>query len=58
MWTKIIRIDPFGRINDESIHVVKYYKTKNDKEYYLFKYVPANNNGSRVNNLKNIIGIK
>lgn len=50
VWTKIIRINPFGRDNTESTHVVKYYKTEDKEEYYLFEYIMADNNGNIVNN--------
>lgn len=50
IWTKIIRINPFERDNTESTHIVKYYKTEDDKEYYIFEYIMADNNGNIVNN--------
>lgn len=50
MWTKIIRIKPYYNLNDECTHVVKYYKTKKDEEYYLFDYICADNNSAIVNN--------
>lgn len=50
IWAKVIRINPFGRSNSESTHVVKYYKTKKDEEYYIFEYVMADNNSTIVNN--------
>lgn len=50
IWTKIIRINPYSRDNTESVHVVKYYKTEEDEEYYLFEYIMADNNGRIVNN--------
>lgn len=50
IWTKIIRINPFGRNDSESTHVVKYYKTKYDEEYYIFEYVMADNNSTIINN--------
>lgn len=50
MWSKIIRIKPYDSLNDECTHLVKYYKTIKDEEYYLFDYICADNNSAAVNN--------
>ena len=49
VWTKIISIKPFYTRN-KSTHVVKYYKTESDEEYYIFEYIRADNNGNFVGN--------
>ena len=46
-WVKVISIDSN---NCKNTHVVKYYKTDSNQEYYLFEYVMACNNGTIVNN--------
>ena len=48
IWTKIITIFPLNA-NNKSTHLVKYYKTGSNEEYYVFEYVIADNNGSIVN---------
>jgi hypothetical protein len=48
-WTKIINIFPYATDNSKTTHIVKYYKTESDEEYYLFEYIMADNNGSIVN---------
>lgn len=47
-WCKIITIE-YG-CNNKSTHVVHYYITEDNEEYYLFDYIMADNNGSIVNN--------
>ncbi|HEY8890564.1 MAG TPA: hypothetical protein VIM70_09945 [Clostridium sp.] len=42
VWTKIISIYPLTK-NSKSTHLVKYYKTDLDEEYYIFKYIMSNN---------------
>lgn len=50
VWAKIISIFPLDSNNSKNTHVVKYYKTDSNEEYYLFEYVMACNNGTIVNN--------
>ena len=50
IWTKIISIFPLATNNTKSTHLVKYYKTESDEEYYIFEYIMAENNGCIVNN--------
>lgn len=44
IWAKIISIKPYINENPSN-HIVKYYKSYNDKEYYLFNYIIADKNG-------------
>ncbi len=50
IWTKIISIFPLATNNTKSTHLVKYYKTESDEEYFIFEYIMAENNGCIVNN--------
>lgn len=50
VWSRIITIYPLMANNNKSIHIVKYYKTKSDEEYYIFKYITADNNGLKIDN--------
>ncbi|MBC2580611.1 hypothetical protein [Clostridium sp. DJ247] len=50
VWTKIVTINPYPHHFESSYHVVKYYKTEDDEEYYLFEYIMADNKGAIVNN--------
>ncbi|MCB2292455.1 hypothetical protein LGK95_02730 [Clostridium algoriphilum] len=45
VWTKIISTYPYAKDNNRSTHLVKYYKTQFNEEYYIFKYIKTNNNG-------------
>lgn len=47
IWAKIISIKPYINENT-SAHIVKYYKTNNEKEYYLFNYIIADDNGRNL----------
>ena len=44
-WTKIIIVNPLPINNSKSVHIVKYYKTISNEEYYIFDYITADNNG-------------
>ena len=39
IWTKIISIFPLATNNTKSTHLVNYYKTESDEEYYIFEYI-------------------
>ncbi|NFG97912.1 hypothetical protein FDC49_01875 [Clostridium sporogenes] len=52
VWTKIIKIDSMRSWLRDSYHVVKYYKTEDDEEYYLFEYIMADNNGMIVTHFR------
>lgn len=47
-WTKVIIINPLAIDNTKSIHIVKYYKTESEEEYYIFEYIIADNNGIMI----------
>lgn len=47
-WTKVIIINPLAINNTKSIHIVKYYKTESEEEYYIFEYIIADNNGLMI----------
>jgi len=48
VWTKIISIYQFTNDDSKRTYLVKYYKTKSDEEYYIFKYVRTSNNGNII----------
>jgi len=52
VWTKVISINPLDTNNTKIIHIVKYYKTETEEEYYIFEYINTENNGFMVDNLK------
>ncbi|APU60747.1 hypothetical protein [Clostridium botulinum] len=52
IWTKIIKIDSLRSWLGDSYHLVKYYKTECDEEYYLFEYIMADNNGMIVTHFR------
>lgn len=47
IWAKIISIKPYTNENS-STHIVKYYKSNNEKEYYVFNYIIVENNGRNL----------
>lgn len=49
IWAKIISIKPYTN-ESSSNHIVKYYKTNNENEYYLFNYIIADDNGRNLCN--------
>lgn len=49
-WTKIITISPVATNSIKSTHIVKFYKTESEEEYYIFDYIMADNNGLMVDN--------
>lgn len=50
VWSKLITIETEWDNIKSSTHLVKYYKTDEDKEYYLFEYLVADNNGRNLSN--------
>jgi len=50
IWTKIITICPYSSEISRSTHIVKYYKAEAEKEYYIFNYIRADNNGLMIDN--------
>lgn len=49
IWRKIISIN-LNTHDNSSTHIVEYYKTNDEKEYYLFNYIIADNNGRNFSN--------
>ncbi|MFT5872890.1 MAG: hypothetical protein ACI8WT_001828 [Clostridium sp.] len=49
-WTKIITINPLATNSTKSTHIIRYYKTESEEEYYIFEYIIADNNGLMVDN--------
>lgn len=47
-WARMITIE--CGLDNKTTHVVRYYTTEDDREYYLFEYIDVENNGSIVNN--------
>lgn len=50
VWTKVICVYPLDTNNNKSVHIVKYYKTESEEEYYIFEYIIADNNGLMIHN--------
>lgn len=49
-WTKVITISPLDTNSTKSTHIIRYYKTESEEEYYIFEYIIADNNGLMVDN--------
>lgn len=50
IWNKLITINTEWDNKKISTHLVKYYRSDEGKEYYLFEYLLADNNGRNLCN--------